>query len=119
MNGNEDTGKGDDAMVDMTIKVSGSTKIESSAKDTVLLKANNQTLAKFTVKPSNSNDDGITLDTLKFTAKSGAANLDLKEVRVKIDGTEYDPDSNGVYSPNEKIPTSGLPIEIVLRKEHA
>jgi hypothetical protein len=67
MNGNEDTGKGDDVMVDMSIKVSGSTKIDSTAKDTVLLKANNQTLAKFTVKPSNSNDEDITLDTLSFS----------------------------------------------------
>ena len=116
MNGNENTGRGDDAMVEMSIKVSGSTKIDSNAKDTVLLKANNQTLAKFVVKPSNSNDDGITLDTLEFTA--GA--LNSGDIRVKIDGTEYDADGNTLkYSPNEKIPTDGLTVEIVLKKETA
>ena len=116
MNGNENTGKGDDAMVAMSIKVSGSTKIDSSAKDTVLLKANNQTLAKFVVKPSNSNDDGITLDTLEFSAGT----LNTGDIRVKIDGSEYDADGNTLkYSPNEKIPTEWLTVEIVLKKETA
>ena len=124
MNGNEDTGKGDDALVEMSIKVSGSTKIDTTAKDTVLLKANNQTLAKFTVKPSNSNDDGITLDTLSFTATSGAAGtLSSGDIRVKIWGSEYDVDpdagANLKYSPNEKIPTNWIEVEIILKKEHA
>jgi hypothetical protein len=88
----------------MSVKVSGSTKLDSSEKDTVLLKANNQTLAKFTVKPSNANDEDITLDTLSFAIESTPA-ITNTGIRVKIDGTEYDADSAFSYTINEKIPT--------------
>ena len=57
VNGNEDTGMASDTTVGIKIKSKGSVTIPSTTEaKTALLKAQNQAVAKFTVKPSNSNE---------------------------------------------------------------
>ena len=123
-NGNENTGIWTDSTVTMKVKASGSTKIDAwTAKDTVLLKAKNQTIAKFIVKPSNSNDDGITLDKLAFSGVNKLTNQPISgdDIRVKVAGSEYDEDATDAltYYPNEQIPAGWLTVEIVLKSEQA
>ena len=65
------------------------TDSSTAKKDTIVLEENTVSLAKFIVKPSNSNDDEITLGTivLDFT---GITNFDLDNITVKVDGSDLD-----------------------------
>ena len=72
--GNE-AGNASDSLVTMKLRESGSTTVSAVAsKNTLLLKAKNQNIAEFTVKPSNANDTDLDLDeiTLKVTLTSVA-----------------------------------------------
>ena len=114
-NGN-DAGEASDTLVKFKTKESGSVKVETTtSKNTVLLKAKNQNIAEFTVKPSNSSDDDLTLDSLEISF-SGVS-LTADDIRVKVDGTEYDATSGFTYEPNENIPTAGLKVQVILKKE--
>ena len=114
-NGN-DAGEASDTLVKFKTKESGSVKVEATtSKNTVLLKARNQNIAEFTVKPSNSSDDDLTLDSLKISFSGAAITAD--DIRVKVDGTEYDATSGLVYEPNENIPTAGLKVQVILKNE--
>ena len=130
VNGNEDTGKGSDDLVTMKVKASGSTTVDTaSSKNTVLLKAKNQTIAEFTVKPSNKDDEDLTLDDLAVvvTTEDGTA-LTGGQIKVKVAGSEIDEvdqadiaaynnaniTSGVYYIPNEKIGSS-VKVEIILK----
>jgi hypothetical protein len=94
---------------------------EKSSKNTVLLKARNTTLAEFTIKPSN-NNEGLTLEDVVITGTIGNNPISGNDIKLKVDGVEYDMDSvlDGtgiVYLINEELPTAGFPAEIVLKNE--
>ena len=108
-NGN-DAGEASDTLVKFKTKESGSVKVEAgTAKNTVLLKARNQNIAEFTVKPSNSADD------VEISFSGDAVTAD--QIRVKVDGTEYDATSGLVYEPSENIPTAGLKVQVILKED--
>jgi archaellum component FlaG (FlaF/FlaG flagellin family) len=91
MSGNEGVGIGDEVMKTLKIKAKGSVTIPSTSTDkTALLKAQNVTIAEFTVKPSN-NNEGITLEDIAFkvTKNSNVLTGD-SDIRVKIGGIEAD-----------------------------
>ena len=126
VNWNEDTGKGYDALVSMKIKAKGSVTIPSAKDDnTALLKAQNATVAKFTVKPSNGNE-WITLEDLELSLWAGTnatkkvndvdTAIAAGDLRVKVGGVEYDLE-DGKYSVNEEIPTEGLVVEVTVKPE--
>jgi hypothetical protein len=124
VNGNENTGRGSDNTASIRIKSKGSVTIPatSTAKN-ALLKAQNTTIAEFTIKPSN-NNDGITLDDLVLSGNIGGTGFVASDLRVKVDGVEQD---DGVvygttglkYSVNEEIPSAGLKVEVILKGEKA
>lgn len=92
-NGNDDTGRGSDDLATMKVKASGSTTIDAaSSKNTVLLKAKNQTIAEFIVKPSNKDDEDLMLDDVVVVVKTtdGTVALTGGQIKVKVDGSELD-----------------------------
>ena len=114
-NGN-DAGEASDTLVTFKTKESGSTKVEAgTSKNTVLLKGRNKSIATFTIKPSNSSDDDLTLDS--FEISFSGATITANDIRVKVDGTEYDATNGLVYEPGENIPTKGLEVEVILKNE--
>lgn len=115
-NGN-DAGEASDTLVTIKTKESGSVKVDAwTAKNTVLLKAKNQNIAEFVIKPSNSSDEDLTLDELVISFSWDA--VDADGIRVKIDGTEYDAEAGTLkYEPNETIPSAGLKVQVVLKNE--
>jgi len=114
-NGN-DAGEASDTLVKFKTKESGSVKVEGgTSTNTVLLKARNQNIATFTVKPSNSTDDDLTLDSLVLSFSWDA--ISANQIRVKVDGTEYDAVSGLRYEPNENIPTNWVKVEVILKDE--
>jgi hypothetical protein len=70
---------------DSSVTVSDSS---TSKKDTIVLEENTVSLAKFIVKPSNSNDDEITLGTLVLDFTGIAYSAD--DITVKVDGSDLD-----------------------------
>jgi hypothetical protein len=72
-------------MVTISVVAKGSVTIPtaSSSKNTVLLKAKNQTLAKFVVKPSN-NNEGLTLENLVLRVNNDTAIVDPEDYKVKV-----------------------------------
>jgi hypothetical protein len=100
----------------------------SSSKNTVLKKAKNQTLATFTVKPSNGNE-GINLENLVLNIDNGGI-VDPEDYRVRVAGVDYSDDYSVVYTGttegngtggyyyliNEELPTAGLTVEIALKE---
>jgi hypothetical protein len=72
-------------MVTISVVAKGTVTIPtaSSSKNTVLLKAKNQTLAKFVVKPSN-NNEGLTLENLVLRVNNGTAIVDPEDYKVKV-----------------------------------
>ena len=118
MNGNEDTGKGSERLMNIKIKAKGSVTIPSTSEaKTALLKAANTTVAKFTVKPSN-NNEGLMLEDMTLTATVDGNSIDPSDLRVKVAGVEQD-DESLTYSVNEEIPTEGLVVEVILKQEQA
>ena len=114
-NGN-DAGEASDTLVTFKTKESGSVKVEAgTSKNTVLLKGRNKSIATFTIKPSNSSDDDLTLDSLEI--EFSGATITADDIRVKVDGTEYDATSGLTYEPSENIPTAGLKVEVILKNE--
>ena len=61
-----------------------------TSKSTVLLKKANASVATFTVKPENSNDEDLYLEDLTITITNGDGNLTADDVNVKIDGSTQD-----------------------------
>ena len=116
-NGN-DAGEASENLVKFKTKESGSVKVEAgTAKNTVLLKAKNQNIAEFMVKPSNSTDEDLTLDSLKISF-TWDATITANDIRVKIDGTEYDANAGTLtYELSENIPAAGLKVQVVLKNE--
>jgi hypothetical protein len=63
MNGNEDTGRGSDALVGIKIKGKGGVTVEKTASNnTINLKKANSELATFNISPSNNNEDVLIED---------------------------------------------------------
>lgn len=81
----------------METKAKGSVTIPSTSDSkTALLKAQNTTIAKFTIKPSNSNE-GITLENMVLSGNIDGTALTSGDIRVKVAGVEQD-DSTTVTS---------------------
>jgi hypothetical protein len=121
----------------MEVKAKGSVTIPSNSEaKTALLKGQNITIAKFTVKPSNGNE-GITLEELVLSGTidtgAGAAPIDMSKLRVKVAGVELDDPETAtgevaaagistgdyVYSANEEIPSEGVIVEVILKDDLA
>ena len=128
-NGNEPSGVGSDDLTTIKVVAKGTVTIPtaSSSKNTVLKKAKNQTLATFTVKPSNDNE-GLELENLFLKVTAGANTLDADDdYEVKVGGDDYTSDCSevtgkpGIYecTVNEELPTKGLPVEVTLKDEIA
>jgi len=112
-NGN-DAGKADASLVKIKASNHGSVNLVTEAKDTVLLKGTNTTVAKFIVKPSN-NVAGLRLDTLDLKAELGTVAVNDTDIRVKVDGDEVDVNATGTaleYNVNKELPVEGLPVEV-------
>jgi hypothetical protein len=63
MNGNEDTGRGSDALVGIKIKGKGGVTVEKTkSNNTIILKKANSELASFNISPSNGNEDVLIED---------------------------------------------------------
>jgi hypothetical protein len=74
----------------METKAKGSVTIPSTSDSkTALLKAQNTTIAKFTIKPSNSNE-GITLENMVLSGNVNGSGLTSDDIRVKVAGIEQD-----------------------------
>ena len=115
-NGN-DAGKADASLVKIKAREFGSVNLVTEAKDTVLLKGTNSTVAKFIVKPSN-NVAGLKLDTLDLKAELSGVAVNDTDIRVKVDGEEVDVNAAGAaleYNVNKELPEEGLPVEVTYK----
>ncbi len=124
---NNIAGEADDDTVKVKAVDKGSLNVNSSAKNTVLLKAD-RSLAEFTIKPSKSGDDDVTLDNLVFSfAKNGGAaeaNQGASEyLKVVVDGDTInaEKDTNGNYTfeykPEVKVPADWITVKVSLKSE--
>ncbi len=94
-------------------------KVEiATGQNTVLLAAQNQKIAEFTVLSRDTNTASFDNLIISFSW----ADIDSDDIRVKIDGKEYDAeDSNHLtwisylYEPNEVITSSGAKVQIYLK----
>ena len=116
-------GNGSDAMAKISVKSSGSVVIPASNKkgNTVVLRNSGETIAYFTVKPSNGNE-GIYLDTLKLEIEGKVDGNDVaaKDLTVKVDGKKVDVDNEKdgiVYKPNKELPSEWVVVEVILKGE--
>lgn len=114
-NGN-DAGKADASLLKIKALKSGTVNLSTEAKDTVLLKGTNSTIAKFIVKPSNK-VEGLKFDKIVLEAKKGADNIPASELRVKVDGEEFEVEEGTslTYKPNKELPVDGLVVEVVYK----
>ena len=118
-NGN-DAGEAYDELVKFKTKESGTTKVESTeSTEKTLLKKAEKTVATFRVKPSNADDEDLTLD--EFTVKFTPNTIKSGDIRVKVDGEPFDAtsvdDDNITFEPFTNIPKEGIVVEIKLAKE--
>ena len=133
MSGNEDTGKGEEDLISMETKAKGSVTVPSTTEaKTALLRAQNTTIAKFTVKPSNGNE-GITLEELVLSGTVDNGQINRSKLRVKVGwielddpaiATNTDADATAnievgdfIFSANEEIPSEGLVVEVIYKDE--
>lgn len=93
----------------------GTIRIEGTWKNTVLLKARNQNIAEFIVKPSNPNDEGLRLDS--FELSFIGVDLTANDIRVRVDWTEYDATAGFFYEPNEYLPSQWVKVQVILKDE--
>ena len=121
-NDNE-AGKASEDLVGIKFVEKGSVIVSTTtaAKDTILLMAKGSDLAKFTVKPSNSNE-GLYLENLTLSiagVDDDNAALKVDDLRVKIGGIEYDPETTGAnsskYLINEELPVDWLEVVVTLK----
>ena len=119
--GNEDSGKASDTLVTIKTKTSWTITIDAGkSSNTYLLKGANKTFASFTVKPSNSSNDDLTLDDLVLVF-DGDSDITADDIRVKVAKQEISADdeassaNNIVYAPNEEI-NNGVVVEVVFKK---
>ena len=97
-------------------------KVEiATGQNTVLLAAQNQKIAEFTVLPRDTNTASFDNLIISFSW----ADIDSDDIRVKIDGTEYDAEDSShltwisyLYEPNETIPSSGAKVQIYLKNKY-
>ncbi len=122
-NGNSDSGKAEENLAPFKIVDKWTFNItDTKGKDTVLLKGRNTTIAEFTIKPSN-NNDGMTLEDLVLTGTINDDPITSGDIRLKIDGVEYEADEEQegtgiIYVVNEEVPAAGYKAEIVLKNEY-
>ena len=117
-NGN-DAGEASDTLVKMKTKESGSVKVDSPASsEKTLLNKSEKTIAKFSVKPSNSSDDDLTLD--EFTISFAGSSITKDDIRVKVDGEPFDPTSVSggkiTFEPFSQV-WNGIEVVVSLKKE--
>lgn len=114
-NGN-DAGKADASLLKIKALESGTVNLSTEAKDTVLLKGTNSTIAKFIVKPSNK-VEGLKFDKIVLEAKKGTEDIPASDLRVKVDGEEFDVEEGTslTYKPNKELPVDGLVVEVVYK----
>ena len=122
-NGNSNAGSAKKNLVDIKVVEKGTFSITNGAtKDTVLLKKRGESIAQFTIKPTNSTE-GLSLEDLILTWSywTTPTNFGEDDIRLEIDGTEYtlsDTTTSGfLYDINEEIPAAGWKAEIFLEKE--
>lgn len=113
-NGNN-AGKADASLLKIKALESGTVNLSTEAKDTVLLKGTNSTIAKFIVKPSNK-VEGLKFDKIVLEAKKGTEDIPASDLRVKVDGEEFEVEGGALtYKPNKELPVDGLVVEVVYK----
>jgi len=109
-NANEDTAK-------VKVVDQGSLDVNSSAKNTVLLKSNRE-VAKFTIKPSKAGDDDVLLNEMVFSAKKDGTAVSAADFatmfKIDIDGDDY---AGTEIAPGTRVPTEWLVVTVTLKKE--
>ena len=118
---NNQAGQADDDTVKVKTVLKGSLNVNSSARNTVLLKSD-RSLAEFTIKPSKSGDDSVTLDSLVFTLYDSTEPINQTKaspvLKVVVDGDTIDPaGDNYVYEPEISIPAEGVVVKVSLKSE--
>ena len=129
-NNNSPSGIGYDDLVTIKVVEKGTVTIPtaSSSKNDVILKAKNQKIAEFTVKPSN-NNEGLDLENLLLRVTVGDDDVLAADdgYKVKVWKTDYSSDCDsldeeeGVYECiiNDELPTAWLVVQVTLKKEQA
>jgi len=114
---NNPAGEADEDTVKVKVVEQGTLNVDSSAKNTVLLKSD-KTLAEFRVKPSKSGDDDIVLKTIVFSWSVNSG-----EIKVVVDGETFDADSSTAttitYKPEITVPAAGVVVKVTLKNESA
>ena len=126
-NGNSNAWNAKKNLVDIKVVDKGTFSITNgTSKNTVLLKSRWESIAQFTIKPSN-NNEWLTLEDLIITwyyfDGTTTGTLTKDNIRLELDGTEYTAedqplDGTGIqYYVNEELPTAGWKGEIFLEDE--
>ena len=97
--------------------------VDSTARNTVLLKSE-RNVAKFLVKPSSNNDEEVTLETLEFTLSDTSLTSAAKSLKVEIDDDDVTctDDGAGKWTCSALwlvVPSAGLEVNITLKSEYA
>ena len=80
-------------------------------------------LAKFVVKPSNEEDEGIAFDTADMKITTAPVTLAQKDIKVKVDGVDLVADDNFTFDGtnlklkdlNETLDKAGVVVEVSLK----
>ena len=108
---NNPAGEADEDTAKVKVVEQGTLNINSSAKNTVLLKSK-KTIAEFTVKPSKSGDEDIVLQTIVFSWGV----LNTGDIKVVVDGETFT--SNTLtYEPGITVPSNGVVVKVTLKNE--
>ena len=108
---NNPAGEADEDTAKVKVVEQGTLNINSSAKNTVLLKSK-KTIAEFTVKPSKAGDDDIVLKSIEFDG----AGISTGNIKVTVDGETFT--SNTLtYEPGVTVPSNGVVVKVTLKNE--
>ena len=108
---NNPAGEADEDTVKVKVVEQGTLNIDSTAKNTVLLKSK-KTLAEFTVKPSKSSDDEIVLKSIVFSWSVTSG-----DIKVVVDGETFEADAGLTYKPEITVPANGVVVKVTLKNE--
>ena len=120
---NNTAGEADEDTVKVKVVTQGSLNINSTTKNTVLLKSD-RTLAEFRIKPNKSGDDDVVLNYLDIEVTKGAATrVTNDKLKVVVDGDTVtdntDKTTSYEYAPWITVPSEWVVVKISLKTEDA